>query len=1312
MRSFWFKNGFCLLCCTLALFALSYIPMCHAQDTSNMVGTVTDQSGAAVPGATVTLSNSTNGQKFTETTNSIGFYRFANVPPGTGYEVTFSAKGFNPLQVKDIYLTVGTVRTQNASLAVGAHQEVVEVSASNAEVTIDTTSATIGNTFDVQQLNALPVENRSDPTALFSMQPGVTDLGAVTGARVDQNYVTLDGMDVNDFATGGASQSNSGPGVTEGFGTDTIVGHAPVDSVEEFHGTVGGNQADTGPASGGQFQLVTKSGSNQFHGNVNEYHRDPDLVANSWFNNNASPIVPRNHLIQNQFGGAVGGPILHDRLFFFGDYNENRVISFLSQTRIVPTSQVRNGQIGYTTASGGTCYLNATTSSVCTADGSTQPSVNSFDPAGIGESANWLQALDARFPTPNSTAVGDGINTTGYIFNAPNNDDETNYVARFDYNLTQTQKLFARLSMVRENAVETPNQFPADGTAVAPVVDRSFGFVVGHTWVIGSTRTNRIYAGETVQSLNFPITSDPDGSTFFTFGDGANSAPVNSSLYVQPAESGRRIPVMQISDDFTWTRGSHTLQMGGTFKDILAHDYTRADYNTTEIGMGGLNYTLCGPGTGACVAGSNTSLRPSDIASSSAPTWDQTFTTLLARIGNVQSDYNYNAQGTALAQLSGDTRYYRYYQTQGYVQDAWRLMPNLTITYGLTYQWFTVPYEEHGLESVEPFTFDEYMQARIQQSNNSQTGPDAVPLIAYSLGGKGNGPGAPGMYGPEYRNLAPHVGFSWNPSFDRKMVINGSAAITYDRNVINSIQALQDRYSYLFQQEITTSEGVSGEPYQALATGPRLSSSNTISTVPIAPPATPKSGYYPFATTSYCNQLGDPTPCGLLDGYAFNETIDPSLRTPYNFIFNFGIQRTLPKDMIFKVSYAAHFGRRLLAQADANQVLEFPDPQSGELYSTAFGNITKEARAGVPYTSVKPEPWFEDVLDPNLGASYGYANNTQYFLAKYNPGFVWNGDFGDFTQAMASTYDNTTGALATPFNVGMGSQFSENSFHNNKGFSNYDGLLFTLQKNLSHGIHFDFNYTWSHSIDNISFFANSQGDTGIGGGGLICDDVRPRECRASSDFDVRQIVSADALYELPFGEGKMFLNNGSLLTKELFGGWSVSGILDRHTGYPWQTSANAYVASYSNDAPGILTGNASLARTGLVKLAGGGVNDFANATPALGASVAAAQFSGPVGFTIGPRNSERGPGFFNMDLGLGKKFPLSAERFNFIFRADAFNALNHPNFAVPSENVYNGLDETDYQEGPGFGQISYPEVAPGNGNNGARVLQVSGRIEF
>ncbi|MGB7265398.1 MAG: hypothetical protein WBC92_07780, partial [Terracidiphilus sp.] len=315
---------------------------------------------------------------------------------------------------------------------------------------------------------------------------------------------------------------------------------------------------------------------------------------------------------------------------------------------------------------------------------------------------------------------------------------------------------------------------------------------------------------------------------------------------------------------------------------------------------------------------------------------------------------------------------------------------------------------------------------------------------------------------------------------------------------------------------------------------------------------------------------------------------------------------------------------------------------------------------------------------------------------------VYNGDFGDFVWSSSSYL---------PPNVGEAAQFANNDFYDNAGFSNYDGLLVTLQKNVSHGLHFDFNYTWSHSIDNTSFFANSEGDTGIGGIGLVCDAVRPRECRASSDFDIRNYVTTDATYQLPFGKGRMFANTGPLWVDEVIGGWDVSGLGEWHSGHPWSGASNAYVASFSNDAPPIFNGtNRAAIQTHLTKnpsfLGGTGVSDFANA------KTASAQFEGPIAFKIGPRNSFLGPGFFNADLGLAKNFPITAERVNLKFRADAFNAFNHPNFDVPTENVYNGYDQQDYQQGPGFGEINFAVVPSGNNNGGARVLQLALRLEF
>jgi hypothetical protein len=368
---------------------------------------------------------------------------------------------------------------------------------------------------------------------------------------------------------------------------------------------------------------------------------------------------------------------------------------------------------------------------------------------------------------------------------------------------------------------------------------------------------------------------------------------------------------------------------------------------------------------------------------------------------------------------------------------------------------------------------------------------------------------------------------------------------------------------------------------------------------------------------------------------------------------------------------------------------------SGQLLSQAMGNVTQQLRAGATSATVTPQPWFENVIGTS-GCATACQNYTSYLVANFGS-FVERGDFGDTVQFLA---DN-----GAPLNVGSAAQFSENTFYGNKGFSSYNALLLSVAKNFSHGLNFDFNYTFAHSIDNVSFFANSSGDTGIGGIGLICDAIRPRLCRANSDFDLNQIITADAVYQLPFGRGKMLLSSPSTLVNEIVGGWSFSGVTSWHTGQAWGNNSDAFVASYSNNAPGILVGQKTAVAQKLQKPAGGGVNIFANQ------ALAAASYVGPIGFDIGSRNSLRGPNFFNTDLGLGKAFPIVGDRVKANFRADAFNALNHPSFALPASNVYNGLDEQDITSSQ-FGNISYTVSPPGNLNNGARVLQVSLRVDF
>jgi hypothetical protein len=355
---------------------------------------------------------------------------------------------------------------------------------------------------------------------------------------------------------------------------------------------------------------------------------------------------------------------------------------------------------------------------------------------------------------------------------------------------------------------------------------------------------------------------------------------------------------------------------------------------------------------------------------------------------------------------------------------------------------------------------------------------------------------------------------------------------------------------------------------------------------------------------------------------------------------------------VLKANYVGRIGRKLLAQADANQIIDFADPASGQLLSVAFASVTTQLRAGGNSANLVAQPWFENQIPINP-KPYGYPNKTS-LLADNIGGLGYNGDFADTVQAL-------TGFGVAP-NVGMAAQFSENTFYTNKGFSSYNGLLVTLSRNLANG--------------------------------FVCDVIRPYACYGNSDFDVKHYVTGDLTYNLPVGRGKMLAGKSSLLVDELIGGWSVSTIVTAHTGNAFGTVSNAFVAGYANDAPALLVGNKSAVQEHTHKV-GSQVFLFADQTAADNA------FTGPVGFQIGARNNLRGPGFFNEDAGLAKIFPILPDRHIALkFRADAFNVFNHPSFAAPGE-ASAASDITNSN----FGILS-------STSSTARVMQFVLRLEF
>ncbi|HMI53181.1 MAG TPA: TonB-dependent receptor [Candidatus Saccharimonadales bacterium] len=1220
----------------------------RAQEFSGVTGVATDNSGATVVGVQVDLDNADIGYHAQTITDEQGVYRLLHVPPNSNFIITFSKEGFKKFEITGVQLGVNTVATRNAKLEIGQLAQTIEVQASG-EATLNTTDATIGNVITPRQIEALPVQLRGSPAALLGLQPGVVTFGnatnrtgSVTGARADQGNITIDGIDSNDQATGQA------------FAT---TGSAPIDSVQEFRGETANILADEGRSSGAEIQIITKGGTNDFHGAAYEYHRNTLTAANSWFNN--ANGVPRAALIRNQFGGRLGGPIKKDKLFFFFNYEGRRDASQDNELRTVPLDTFRNGLLGYiNNGAGCTSASNLLNAPQCISytPATGANSVSGLDPAGVGANEALLAFVTQRYPEANDLSGGDKINTGFYRFNAPVRRADNIYVTRVDYNLNSKHKLFGRFNIVRDAQTDDVNsvaaQFPGDPVA-AQITTRDYSFAIGHTWTISSTKINQITFGIADSRLGFPSNAQQAFPNDYTFGGG--SATFIDAPYASLESQFRIVPVPTLRDDFTWTHGKHTFEFGGVFKPQHQTSTQINDFNFLTLGLGG-NLTTLDP-----------SVRPSDIlgTTTAAGLWDSSFSFLLGRFASYDTNYNYTKDGTAQDPGTGKTRNYRYFEYEGYGQDQWRITNNFTLTYGLRWQFYSVPYETNGLQSVPTVDFNQVLSAREQNGPAGISGVDSAPLLQYVLGGKANN--GPDVYNPDYKNFSPRLAFAYNPSFrsgllgsvfgDRKTTIRGGASIVYDRVNANTINFIQDQISYLFNNTVNQFYG-GATASAALLDNPRFQG------VGVLPPIVNQA---PPITTPYTPYVDDTGfPFGNADGQ-FNYTVEKKFRTPYSDVISLGVQRELPGNFILEVDYVGRLGRRLFAQSDASQIVDFTDPTSQQGMQAAFRAISAEVRAGVDPGSITPQPWFENQVFP--GASS--------FLAGAVGDLFFRGDLSDTIQLL---YAN--GLLAP--NVGLGSQFSVNAYISNAASSNYHAMLTSLRKRFSNGIQFDLNYTLSHSIDNLSTVGNTVT------GGLICDVRNLRVCRGNSDFDVTHFVSANGVFELPYGHGKRFGNNAPGFLNQILGGWQLGTIVTLHSGFAFSSSTDSFPVNFFVNSPGVFGGNTEAIKTHIHTDSDGVLQLFANPTAAQGA------FAFPDAGSVGNRNNLRGPGFWNVDSALSKTFPLPwKEGHKIQFRWDAYNLFNHPSFADPTTNVNAGT----------FGQITSTVST-------ARVMQFSLRYEF
>ncbi len=1265
----------------LALGILSGGPA-NAQSFSGVTGVVRDPSGGAVPDADVKLTNAEKGFSAETKTNDVGGYDFRQVPPASGYTLTFSKANFRTLVIGNVALAATQIATQDGVLDVGDVKTTVEVSGGAGQA-LNTTDATISSEIDTQKVQDLPSLFRTNAAALLTLAPGVisaddngpendSQLGSVTGSRADQGNITLDGMDVNDETIGQAFSA---------------VGSIPIDTVQEVNIVSGSGNADFGRSEGGQIALVTKSGTNDWHGSVHEYNRNTIFAANSFFNNKDG--IGRQALNRNQFGASLGGPIKKDKLFFFFNYEALREGFADRVEQIVPLDSFRAGEMSYINSNAG-CTGNSRQNSTPNCITTLTPTqVRAMDPANVGVDTTLLSFINSRYPHANDLTVGDGVNTGGFLFTPPVHFKEGYYTGRIDFNINTRNKLFARMQYNSINDDQQSEQFPGDPDPVASFYGHDRTWVIGETWNPTNDLVNNISVGVSRQVADFPVNFRPTAPNEFSFGP--LTAPFNDVR-----GQARNVAVPEIRDDLTYAKGKHTLQFGTDVKPIHIHSFLQNDINFVTVGTAGFLFNL------------NDALRPSDINNSVAAdeAWDNSFLTLLGTYSQTSSFFNYDKSGTPEPQGTGRPRYFVYNEYEFYGQDSWHIRSDLTMTFGLRWQVHSVPYEANGFESVPSVNINQLFDARLSAAAQGVEGNNAAPLVSYNLGGKANN--APGYANTDWHDFGPRLGIAYSPSVrqgflgkvlgDRKTSIRAGAGIVYDR-VLSTLSFELDQSTFLFDSNPTLNLGIAGDPVDSVAGNPRFTGLNSIPASIISPPpaVTPR----PF--TPNVDSAGDPI--GLAGGgFPRFFQFDKNIKTPYAYTISFGVQRELPDGWTFEANYFGRLGRKLIAVGDAGQVLDFKDAASGQGLKAAYAGLETQILAGTPLTGLSAQPWFENQLTNQLAALGFPAGSCPSVAASFLSKTVSNctglaaatiNAFGPFLQNgdLSSSYLSLAEFGIVPPNSGMLPQTGSAGYIGNYSDSSYNSLLISVKKRFTHNFTSDFYYTYSHSIDNQSIITNDFVLYSFNGQGLICDLTNLRTCRADSTFDARHLISWNYDYYLPVGHKQRFLGDSPGWVNAIVGGWATSGILTFRTGLPMNTHTGAFPINFTQDAPAVFNGDfADTSRDIHTDPTTGSIQFFKDQTTALSA------FSFPFGGDTGTRNPLHGPDFFNLDIAVFKNFVMPwSDRQKLQFRWEAFNVFNNVMFAQPGS-----LTLADPSE---FGVINATA-------NSARQMQFSLRYDF
>jgi len=1105
--------------------------------TASITGTVTDPSGAAVSGATVTATSTERGLSYTATTNDSGLYRIAQLPVGT-YTLRVEKAGFAVASHPAFVLTLNQVARIDTTMKVGQTSETVEVTAAAPVMETDTTQ--VDTIINAATNDNLPLASRNY-VQLTLLAPGAvsTDPSSfnngnntggyggrplINGNREQANNFLLDGMDNNQVS-------------------DNLLGYTPApDAIQEFNLITNNAPAEFGNFEGGIINATIKSGTNAFHGDIWEFLRNDKLNANSWSNNLAYPALPKAKLRWNMFGGTVGGPILKNKLFFFADFQDQRFdIPSSSGQNTVFTTAERTGDFsalctdsskgGSFTGSGGICTGGtgvqlynpcASFTAPCTPSsapaGTRNPFPNNKIPAVMLSPVATALFGSSLYPS----AVNNGLqnNAVNVVTSAQN---EVQGDLKIDFKATQKDNISYRFTRAYQNNPSSNSQvLLSDGYSTTPI----YNTVGDWSRTIGNNLVNDARFGWSHVTLNSGNSwASGVGQFGNTLGIG-NGNPANldgllalnfSNSAVNNLGSAEQTQsfddhVWQAEDGVSWNHGRHNFRFGGQWwRQIIKTFYAG---NNGQLGLMDFD-------------GRFTSSAVSSAAKNTGDGGADFVLGLPFQYGRGVSTGKTWQQSSNLIGI--------------YAQDTWRVTNRLTLNLGLRYDAHT-PWVEKNNDQAN---------YNIATGNIDLAGKNGASRGLYQ-----------GFYGG--RDFQPRVGFAWTP------------AVLGDHTVIRGAFTIS---SYL--------EGTGTNLRLTLNPPFTPAEINAIYNNASLPLTDTTDGIAGSASAASC----DP-PAYACYAQAFLRVWDPKVQPAIADEWNVTVQHQFGGNTTLQVGYVGQKGTHLMVPFDYAQRVLLPNSSCATPPCTA------------------PSPYFA-------------ANPTLYNV------------------------------LGNPAQGGEGATVSGTK---SNGTMSYNSLQVVLQKQMTHGLQYQVAYTLSKCM------SDSTGYYGAWNNALSASaywqNVYDQKAEwAPCYYDATHVISAYAIYDLPFGRGKMFGKNANRVVNGVIGGWEVSPIVSFHTGWPMPVySAQDESGTFGRGARADCNGVPSIVNTFIPAV---GRQWFNNT----------GQFTNPAVGTFGNCSPQlgdlRSPHYSDVDLSLHKDFPIT-ERFRLQFRSDFVNAFNHVQLNAPN----------------------------------------------